>query len=108
MSDGHPRAGTLDAALGVVIWLLLAVMCGVGGAWAAAVVPPLRGRTIACAAAGLAVIAVVFAARRPLAALWERHRAALSLAGLLVYVAVLAAATWSELFNLGWFDRLPF
>lgn len=109
MNDGHPHAGGLfDAALGVVIWLLLAAVFALAGAWASAVVPPFHGRTIACAAAGLAAIVAVFAARRPLAARWERHRAALSLAGLLVYVAVLAAATWSELFNLGWFNRLPF
>lgn len=108
MRDGHPHAGFLDAALGVVIWLLIAVICAAAGAWAARAVPFLGGRTSACAAAGGAAAAAVFGARRRLAAFAERRRTALFLAGMFVYVAVLAAAAWSELFNLGWFDRLPF
>jgi hypothetical protein len=105
MSAGRSVAGSVDAALGVVIRLLLVAVFTLGGAWAAEVV---RGRAVAGAAAGFAVIAAALLREKALAAFWARHRAALTLAGFFIYVAALAAATWSELFDLGWFDRLPF
>jgi len=108
MSAGRSIAGRIDAALGVVIRLLLVAVFTLGGAWAATVVPFLRGRVVAGAAGGFAVIAAALLREKALAAFWERHRTALSLTGFFLYVAALAAATWSELFNLGWFDRLPF
>lgn len=78
------------------------------GAWAAGAVPLLGGNTAAGAAAGSAAGVALVAFRKPLAAFGAAHRDALSLSALFLYVAALAAATWSELFHLGWFDWLPF
>ena len=108
MSAERSCAGRVDAALGVAVRILLAAVFTLGGAWAAGVIPLFRGKAPLGAAAGFAVIAAALLREKSLAAFWERHRAALSLAGLFLYVAALSAATWSELFNLGWFDRLPF
>lgn len=108
MTAGRSCAGRVDAALGIAVRLLLVAVFTLGGAWAAGGVPFLGGKALVGAAAGFAVIAVALVREKSLAAFWERHRGALSLAGFFLYVAVLAAATWSELFNLGWFDRLPF
>lgn len=108
MIAGRLCAGRADALLGVAIRALLVAVFTLGGAWAAGVVPLLKGKTLAGAAAGFAVCAAILFREKSLAALWARHRAAFSLAGFFLYVAALAAATWSELFSLGWFDRLPF
>ena len=104
----RPFAVRVDAALGAAICLLVVAVCALGGAWAAGAVPLLGGNTAAGAAAGSAAGVALVAFRKPLAAFGAAHRDALSLSALFLYVAARAAATWSELFHLGWFDWLPF
>ena len=108
MDAGHPAPARLDVALGVIIRLLVIAVCALGGGWAASAVPILGGMVAMGAAVGFAVGAALVLREKALASFWARYRDALSLAALFLYVAALAAATWSELFHLAWFDWLPF
>lgn len=92
--------------LGVVLRLLLAALFTLAGAWAATAVPTGGGSALLGGAIGFALISLCFLKEKSLLGFLRAHGAALSLAGILVYVALLGLATYSELFDLGWFDWL--
>ncbi|MCX6340669.1 MAG: hypothetical protein NTX71_12245 [Candidatus Aureabacteria bacterium] len=100
-----PR-GRIDTILSVALRLLLVMVFTLAGAWAATVIPSMRGRVPLGAAVGFALIAVCFLKEKSILAFCRKHSAPLSLAGILIYVALLGLATYSELFDLGWFDWL--
>jgi hypothetical protein len=103
-AQGFPRS--IDAALGVLMRVLLAAMCALGGAWLTQEIPLLGGRPILGAVVGLALVCVALVKEKAIAGFCTRHRVGLALAGFLLYVVILGLATYSELFNLGWFDWL--
>jgi len=100
-----PR-GRVDKILGIALRLLLVMVFTLAGAWVATVVPSMRGRAPLGAAIGFALIAVCFLKEQSILAFCRKHSASLSLAGILIYVVLLGLATYSELFDLGWFDWL--
>ncbi len=107
MDDKREPRGALDKALGVLIRVLWAAVFALGGAWAATAIPVFGGRWVPGCVAGLVVIGVIFLKEPAFVKAVRKHSTALAIAGLLLYVAVLACAVYSELFSLEWFDWLP-
>jgi len=104
-TEPRPR-GRIDTLLSVALRILLVVLFTLAGAWVATVVPSMRGRVPLGAAIGFALISVCFLKERSILAFCREYSAALSLTGILIYVAILGLATYSELFDLRWFDWL--
>lgn len=92
--------------LGVALRLLLAALFTLAGAWAATVVSPGGGSALLGGAIGLALISLCLLKEKSVLGFCRAHGTALSLTGILMYVALLGFATYSELFDLGWFDWL--
>jgi hypothetical protein len=101
----RPR-GRFDRALSAILRLLLVMVFTLAGGWAASVVPSMRGHVPLGAVIGFAVIGVCLLREKSILAFCRKHSAALTLAGILAYVVILGLATYSELFELGWFDWL--
>ena len=100
-----PR-GPIDTMLGVALRLLLVALFTLAGAWVATVIPPGGGSVLLGGAIGFALITLCFLKEKSILGFCLTHGAALSLAGILMYVALLGLATYSELFDLGWFNWL--
>lgn len=95
------RLGTI---LGIAIRLLLAAVVILGGAWAASTLAGTRGRY--GAALGLALIVTALAREKALLGFCRRNASLLIAVGFSLYVVILGLATYSELFDLGWFNWL--
>jgi len=98
--------GLLDGILGGAIRVFLVMLFSLGGAAAAAGLCPGHNVWPYGAACGLAVIVAVLVNESKIKGFCSRHAAPLILAAFTVYIAVLGAAAYSEIFSRGWFDRL--
>jgi hypothetical protein len=100
-----PR-GPIDTMLGVALRLLLAALFALSGAWAATAVSSTGGSALLGGVIGFAIISLCLLKEKSVLGFCRANGAALSLAGILMYVALLGFATYSELFDLGWFNWL--
>lgn len=98
--------GRFDVMLGVVFRILLVLVFALGGAWIVTAVPLLNGRALIGAIIGLVIIGAALLRERAIVSYCGKHGAELALAGFLLYVVILGFATYSELFDLGWFNWL--
>lgn len=106
MNEETCRPSRLDSVLGVVLRVLLCAVCALGGAWLSKAVPLLGRLALPGAVAGLAIAFLALLMERRILAFCSSHAAWLSLSAFVLYVILLGLATYSELFNLGWFDWL--
>ena len=106
MESGQASAGWLDRTLGIIIRVLLVAVFALGGAWAATAIHAVRIRGRFGAAVGFAIIIALLIKEKAFAEFYTRHAACLLLIAFTLYVILLGAATYSELFDLGWFNWL--
>jgi len=92
--------------LGVALRLLLVVLFPLAGAWAATAASSKEGIALLGGAIGLAFISLCLLKEKSVLGFCRAHGTALALAGILMYVVLLGFATYSELFDLGWFNWL--
>ena len=105
MDVGKERGNKLDAVLGVILRVLLALVFALAGASLMSNVPSWGGAP-AGVAIGLLVIAIALLKEKAIVGFLKEYKSTLALAGLILYVAVLGLAAYSELLNLGWFNWL--
>ncbi|MCX6357781.1 MAG: hypothetical protein NT045_07925 [Candidatus Aureabacteria bacterium] len=103
MGSDQSTGNWFDAALRCLVRALLLLICALGGMWGAH-----AGATspVAGAACGALLGGAILLMERRIAALWACRTSLLLCIGLLAYVALLAVAAYSELFNRGWCNWL--
>jgi hypothetical protein len=106
MNTASSPRGPIDTMLGVVLRLLLVALFTLAGAWAATAASSQDGNTLPGGAIGFVFITICLLKEKSVEGFCRAHGAALYLTGLLIYLVFLGFATYSELFDLGWFNWL--
>ena len=108
MNTVTEQFGAFDRMVGIILRILLVMVFTLAGAWIVTAIPLWGGRAPIGAIIGFLIIVVALLREKTIVNFCKKHRAVLALSGFILYVIILGLATYSELFDLGWFSWLSF
>ncbi len=106
MNTATEQYGTFDRVVGIILRILLVIVFTLAGAWVVTAISLWGGRAPIGAIIGFLIIVVALLRERPIVDFCKKYKAVLALTGFIFYVIILGLATYSELFDLGWFSWL--